>query len=244
MPRRIITVRSADREDVDSTGQASNPSSFRVNIPYVAREITKITPISASIPNAIPNYENSNEYEVTIPAGGFFTGNRVGLTTGFYSIIELCSAFEDSLNTIGAGGFTVVYDSVTAKVTIARSVDSFQIDWYADSNLGEMLGFTSDIPAATTSITGDSIVNMGNPGAYFHIDMNLSGVRFDISVSKGGLLQTMLRETPDLLAQGICLQAPTDISSIDVRMFNEPSNVVSRTTSNMLSDWEIVICLV
>lgn len=172
-----------------------NPNNYQIDLTEEYKDIKSVSLISSNVPksqylintsNNILNFvdSNSNEFEVQIPVGN-------------YTISELTTQLQSSLNLIGSNNtFTVNADSKTNKVTISSSA-GFQLlfnggtenynnstrNIYKENSIGKTLGFSMTDLIGLTSYTSQNQYNLNGPTyVLLHINElnNLDGIQSSI----------------------------------------------------------------
>lgn len=155
-PTRVI-IDSANR-DSDSVSECD----FKFTLERPLYEIMKIRLDYCSIPNAAKNITSSNN-SISFNDGSVRTAS---VSAGFYNITQLCSALGTAMTNAGGGGnFTVTYNSITMKVTIAHDSGNFTLSM-ANSSIAEVLGFSSTNLSGADSFISDKIVNLLRPTSF------------------------------------------------------------------------------
>ena len=233
---RLVTIRSKDALD---TGLKNG---FTVEFPNALHDIKSVRLVSTAIPNSIYNIDGVNDnIFIDVPDMGH-VADEYFLPAGFYNINTLCTAVETLLNTnTPDGNFTVVYDDISAKVTISRSASTFELLF--SLNVGKMLGFSADVPALSTSATSNLVVDMLPSGFFFHIDINLGHQSFDCIVPRNALMSTSVLSEKELISQCRTYTSFNSQKAI-VNLYTEPKNEFRRTLANLNSNWEIILAIV
>jgi hypothetical protein len=127
---------------------------------------------------------NVNTYNQDIrfkeDAGGNLTGS---MTPGFYVAGEMSALIKTTLETAGAGTYTVTLDSNTNKFTIAVSgaITNFQLTWASLSNSSnKLLGFDASDTSNTTTLTSDNAI-MLSPNDIFYLSITSSSTDYRAS---------------------------------------------------------------
>ena len=186
-----LLIDSRDRNQTEYP----NPNNYQIDLTEEYKDILTVSLISSNIPksqylintsNNILNFIDSNsiEYEVQIPIGN-------------YTISELTTQVENSLNAIGSSNtFTVTSDSKTNKVIIS-SITNFQLLFdggtenynnttrtiYKENSIGKLLGFLMTDLSGTNSYTSQNQYNLNGPTyVLLHINElnNLDGIKNSI----------------------------------------------------------------
>ena len=228
----LLTLRSKD-----ATSGLKND--FTIELQNPLHNVTGLRLVGSGIPNTIHNVKATDGFTVDIPSGGFTLSSALTFTPGFYTILTLCSAMETLLNSAGAG-FTVAYDDTTALVTIARSVDTFELRF--SGNTGTLLGFSADIPILSTTATGDMVVDMTPNGLFHHISIDFGTADFSCIVPRGGILSTSVLSEKELISQ--CREYQRfNITRATIKLYHDPETVAPRTLADIQSNWEIVVAV-
>lgn len=186
-----LLIDSRDRNQVDYP----NSNNYQIDLTEEYREILSVSLISSNIPksqylintsNNILNFidTNSNTYEVFLPVGN-------------YTIDELTTQIQNSMNSSGTSDtYTVTNNSKTNKITIS-TISNFQLlfnggtekyndserNIYKQNSIGKLLGFTMNDLSNSNSYTSQNQYNLNGPTyVLLHINElnNLDGIKNSI----------------------------------------------------------------
>lgn len=241
MGEELIIINSKDRYSGTST-------SFKIRSDRLIRDIEWIKLCYAYIPNMFYNI-NSNNNVLTVEEGG---GGDVSvtLTNGNYNISELISHIQTKLNAAGglSGTFTVTYNDITMKITIASTVD-FSLNFSnSTSTIYKILGFDNeDKTPDASNWTGDNPVDlqyienynivMNNIGEYVHnITDNSYFFSFVIPNNKNKTEIVEYYENKNF-EQKIDTGKTLDISYLDIELRDQSNKIVDLNSI----DWHFII---
>lgn len=95
-----------------------------------------------------------------------FNGTPITIPPGSYDIITLAAYLAAQFNAIGPDTYTVVYSTLTGMITITSSGAAFTLDLSSPNSPWFELGFQMQ-SYTSTSLTGDSSVNLSGPSNVF-----------------------------------------------------------------------------
>lgn len=148
---------------VNSQDRSTNPGNTNENF-SIAITQDKIGPIkkwaigSVTIPYSWYSIDSTNNVFEFIRGPSFsFT-----LSPGNYTYSELATALQTGMNTLDANAYTVTYNTITSKFTIAGAAN-FTMDFTGTSNMKKVLGFPNNSYTGTNSYTASNVAIISNP---------------------------------------------------------------------------------
>lgn len=160
MKKYIIEIDSSERDPVDFP----SPNDYTVHLSKPIYDVSDIRLVSARVPNSQPTINHGNkQFDVD--------GTTIVLDEKFYSNAHNLAG--DIETTLG-GGFSVVYDDDTQKLTFQNTSD-FTFEFYGGSNgyatsstvgtPASVMGFEGSNVSSTSLTLVSNIVDISGPGS-------------------------------------------------------------------------------
>jgi hypothetical protein len=156
---------------IDRTASSVSSNDFQIKIPHDLPDVKTVELVSCIMPNSVYKIRTGVNDKLDFNDGA---NKTITVTPGAYSITSLCSNLLTQFNTLSSGFTAVSYDTITMRVTITRS-SNFSLLFATGSNIAtsirKELGFNATNISATTTYTGQNIINLYNPlGCYICIN--------------------------------------------------------------------------
>lgn len=181
-PQAVRTTVLVDSRDRDYDAYPSS-SEFVVELPEALKNVSSAVLVSAELPLSYYVFAAARgNTSLTVTVDGFT--QTVTVPDGNYTSAAMAAALKSALEAAFVPAvFTVTFDPVTAKCTLAASgaasmaVDATAAAKKTEWGLGYYLGFPGGVvTAGTDSVTGTAVATM-NPENYLLIDIEeLNGV--------------------------------------------------------------------
>jgi len=142
MSRKYFTVSSRQNSVVVNTPTLENCDDFGI--------------VSMTFPNILYNLKSSDTHTIRLYETSQTSNLDVSVVAGNWTISDLLTQIQDSLNTgsaFSSGAYTCSYDSITNLVSIVHSVETFDLlfDTGTTATMAGSLGLTADITASLVS---------------------------------------------------------------------------------------------
>jgi len=185
--RHVLSVDSRNREGYGTQTAAgvplTTPNSYTIKFPPI-RNVKALRLLTSSIPNTAYVINSTNNI-ITFDsdAAPATAGLIATLTEGTYTAAELANEINLQMNTAMGVGFGVnlvaTYITYTQKIVITRTDgNNFLIYWTSDNSPYLELGMHYiDMPALTTTVSSNDVVNLSGDSFIYLCIKDLASVR-------------------------------------------------------------------
>jgi len=141
----------------DSFSTEPHNASFNISQFNESHFFSKIALIEINVPNIVYPI-NSNNNTLVFEEDGAATDFTATITPGAYSASELATEIKSVMDAAGANTYTITYNSITFKYTVATSGTSLRFT--SDTTAGKVIGVEVSNNSFASSITSDYPVRL------------------------------------------------------------------------------------
>jgi len=153
-----IVIDSRDRNTLIYTSN----SNYQIDLDEEYKNILSVELVSINVPKTQYLINENNNLLYFVSGGSSYTAT---VPIGNYTIDELLVALKNSMDSLQSNTFTITHSTLTNKITISISLNTFDLKFVDKKNhMGKLLGFitTSDI-IGQSSQTAPNQYNLNGP---------------------------------------------------------------------------------